>query len=239
MINRFSLEDLSLPTWSNNDDNYHYGKKLYALARRIQFLYNDVRKSIDNGSVSRYEIYGLYYISQNILMDMAKLPTTGQYWKKPNWSMTFPEEGPYPCDLTFKNSTDKDTKYDVPAQHWKYFKKLEDPMIINEIESKFGKEYDKVIIAFDILWTSFRIFEDYIHSYMNFIDSYEDSPVFNLPHNTYNVNHPFPNFDANYNVYYHTRSNELLKEMKDLNASYKAYKDTFRKYEESRGNLVN
>lgn len=239
MINRFSLEDLSLPTWTSRDDNYHYGKKLYVLARRIQFLYNDVRKSIDNGSISRYEIYGLYYISQNLLMDMGRLPTVGQYWKEPDWLMAFPKEGPYPCALTSRDSSYKDTKYDVSAQHWKYFDKLEDPIIIDEINTKFGKEYDEVIIAYAILWTSFKIFEEYIHSYMNFVDSYEDSPVFDLPHIAYYVNHPFPNFDANYNVYYHTRSDELLKEMKDLNASYEAYKDTFRKYEESRGIFVN
>ena len=239
MINRFSLEDLSLPVWSNNDDNYHYGKKLYILARRIQFLYNDVRKSIDNGSISRYEIYGLYYISQNILADMAKLPTVGQYWKEIDCSIAFPEEGLYPCDATSRDSSHKDTKYDISVQHSKYFNKLEDSTIIAEIESKFGKEYDNVIIAFGILWTSFKIFEEYIHSYMNFIDSYEESPVFDIVHCAYYVNSPFPNFDVNYNVYYHSRSNELLNEMKDLNASYEAYKDTFRKYEESRGIFVN
>lgn len=226
MISRFTLIDLSFPEWLDKDDNFHYGKKLYTLARRLQFLYNDVRKSIDNGSITKFEVYGIYYISQNLLMEMGRLPTVGKYWKFEEHSLIFKDN--------FKN-----TKYDIDAQCANYLDKIEDPNIVNELVSNFGENYDSVIIAYKILGITFRIFERYIYSYTWYIEGYDESPIFDLPHNAYIVMKPFQNFDTSENNYHHGSSYILLEELKHLDELYKEYHDNFVEYEKSKGNLVN
>lgn len=181
MINNYTLVDFVLPIQREEESNLDYAKRIYRLARKLQYLYNDFRKSYDAGTISKYEAYTIYFICENLMTMMIGLRPIGYY---------FIDEAISIYHEIHEAEKDEDSKLNIFTQAKKYFSTMEDPEVIKEIDNKFGEYYDFVIYAYLIMWESLRMIDEFIVNYVNYVNDYANYYDARMDH----VNNPPPAF---------------------------------------------
>lgn len=148
----------------------------YCLARRIQALYNDFVDARDTGTVSPWEVYGIYLLMENLMLEFARATANrDEIWKAAIDKLN---------ELTPKNIVN------FFFAHYAEFSEADTTEEYEELTEKYGEDSVKLMYAFGILYYTHRIVEEYFYAYAHYISSYGTCPIFDIPKNCIIVENP-------------------------------------------------
>lgn len=188
LMNTFKLRQLTAleflhDPWEEVSDNPKKIKEIYILARRLQTLYNDFVDSKENGTITRWEIYAIHMVLENILMEFAKLV------KDP---VCVVQDEKSKCvtalDFFFQHQAEVEFyKSDLPCY----------PLI-----EQYGLDTVKLLYSAGILHYTHRMLEQYFFGYVEYLDSFDESYVFDHSDHCIGVSNPPTKFKIMPNAIY-------------------------------------
>lgn len=192
-LRQFIVSDYLHAKWENVRDDPDMIKGIYILARRLQMLYNDFVDAKDNGTITRWEIYAIHLVLENILMDSAKLlkdPACALSDEKPKYVNAL--------DFFFQHQSEIEFyKSDLSC----------DPLI-----DKYGLPTVRLLYSVGILYYTHKMLEQFFFGYVEYLDSYDESYVFDHSTHCIGVSNPPSKFKIMINAVYSSDCQELQKQ---------------------------
>lgn len=192
-LRQFTVLDYLHPKWENVRDDPNMIIGIYVLARRLQTLYNDFVDAKDNGTITRWEIYAIHLVLENILMDFAKLledPAGALSDEKPKYINVL--------DFFFQHQNEIEShKSDLSCK----------PLI-----DKYGLPTVKLLYSVGILYYTHKMLEQFFFGYIEYLDSYDESCVFEYSDHCAGVSNPPSKFKIMINAIYNPECQELQKQ---------------------------
>ena len=189
-LRQFIVSDYLRAKWENVRDDPNMIKEIYILARRLQTLYNDFVDAKVNGTITRWEIYAIHLVLENILMDFAKLlkdPACALSDEKPKYVNAL--------DFFFQHQDEIEFyKSDLSC----------DPLI-----DKYGLSTVRLLYSVGILYYTHKMLEQFFFGYVVYLDSYDDSYVFDHSTHCIGVSNPPSKFKIMINAVYASDCKEL------------------------------
>ena len=179
--------------WENVRDDPSMIENIYILARRLQTLYNDFVDAKVNGTITRWEIYAIHLVLENILMEFAKLlkdPACALSAEKPEYVNAL--------DFFFQHQNEIEFyKSDLSC----------DPLI-----DKYGLPTVRLLYSVGILYYTHKMLEQFFFGYVEYLDSYDESYVFDHSTHCVGVSNPPSKFKIMVNAVYSSDCQELQKQ---------------------------
>lgn len=188
MLNTFKLRqftalDFLHDSWKEVSENPKKIKEIYILARRLQTLYNDFVDSKENGTITRWEIYAIHMVLENILMNAARLvkdPVCVVQDEKPKCVTAL--------DFFFQHQKEVEVyKSDLPCY----------PLI-----GQYGSDTVKLLYSVGILHYTHMMLEQFFFGYVEYLDSFDESYVFDHSTHCIGVSNPPTKFKIMPNAIY-------------------------------------